>query len=446
MSFSEGLEAEDNSDINYALMWNALYLGIRGNLVISGCKVEPNSPADLMLDVTAGFVWCGGAKRTVGAVDDLDLTSQQAALTTGQSQFIMILWDQATTSVIALDGVAGATGTIYPPAFDDDSQVLLGLVTLSEADSQIDASDIKPLILFVGQGGYFAGDGEFTGDLVVGGAVTVGGTLGVTGATSFAEDVTLADAKDIKMTRGVFNVSIEAPVLAANRALTLPPVSGNVGLVSDSNYHVFSETEIKAGYADDLDYTAGVLKAKNTNDANIGTGVTLIDYFYTETEIDAGFANRLSVEGDSSTNIFKVPAVYELAQYPTQVSFADGGLGSVKAILQTYISQNNNHLKFTIPLATKKGGKNLVIENVVIYASGDATNYVTHCYLYGLSGTTTTSLIGESSQDIGDTGSESYSWPAQETVGTFNQVWLDVSTISDDQVKIYSVIIEHYYT
>ena len=169
-SFTSGLEGEDFSTTNFAYHWNSLYLALRGNKVISGCKVSESAVAGLKIDVSSGYVWSNGAKITVSTETDFSLATQHATLAVGEAMYVMIVYDQSASDIAALDGTKGAAGSIFPPAFDDSSHVLLGLVLLTEADSQVNDADIDDLRIFVEQGAYFDGAIE------VNGAITASGT------------------------------------------------------------------------------------------------------------------------------------------------------------------------------------------------------------------------------------------------------------------------------
>lgn len=450
MSFVEGLEVEDNVDLNFAYNWNALYFAIRGNLVISGCEVSPNSPADLKVDVSGGYLWCAKAKRTVALVDDLDLTALQGALTSGQSRFIFVVWDASAGAITTIDGTAGATGNIYPPAFDDSDKVLLALITLTYGDTQIDASDIEAVGLKTPEGGFFDGAIEVDGAATISGNTSIGGTLAVTGLATFSNDITLADAKDLKFTKGAYKASLEAATLAGNIALTLPATAGKLGLVSDGNYHVFSETEVKASYAADLSYSAGTLKVKNANGAAIGTGINLNSYYYAESEIDtllAAKATKISVLGDSTTNILTMEAIFEVSSAMPQITFGDNSWGTIEALLNNYSTNLYPHLKYNIPLAPKRDGKELYIKSITVNAHGDSNNRIVRTSLMGTSLTVPGGQyeLAYDATVIGDTGEEAETLTINYNASSRNGLWVKLNLSSDNVIKIYGILIHYYY-
>ena len=414
MSFSAGLEVTDNSDTNFAYIWNSLYLAIRGNLVISGCEVVPNSPADLYVDVGSGFVWCAGAKRTVAATSNLDLTSQQGALTSGQSQYIMILWDQATTDVISLDGVAGSTGNIYPPAFDDDSQILLGLVILTYGDTTIDASDIDDIRLFSQDGAYLDGDLEVTGTFDAGGNSTIGGTLDVGGATSFDGDISLGDAYDLIFNRGAYKNTLLVDALTTNRVITIPNGSGKMALTSDGNYQAYSETEIDA------------LLLSHTHDAR----------YYTETEMEA----LLFIGSDNTFYQSVTIETSNLALEPVTV-------GSIISGFLVQETGTGARIVFNAPCPFMVGSKTLKITEAGVYVVGaTGTNKIVGIKIAAIDGAT--EAVSAHSVTWDSAGAKTVT-PSGVTVSATTKaikLVLEVSVANIGVLKVSYVYIKGYYS
>ena len=157
MALLNAYQLTDDQDMAYAETWNQMYNTSKGNQVISGCGVTEQATPDLTVAVAAGSVLVSGSIKTVSS-GNVDLSTEQAALTTGQARFVYVYVDSAGT-VTKLAGTAATAGQQYPPVFSSlpTSCVVLARVLLTEGDTAINTADIHEMRQYVPSGIYTTG-------------------------------------------------------------------------------------------------------------------------------------------------------------------------------------------------------------------------------------------------------------------------------------------------
>lgn len=154
MALLNQFKLTDDQDVAYAESWNAIYLALSGNRVISGCAVTEQSTPSLSVDVSGGTVLVAGQVKTVTATT-IDLTTEYNGLSTGQARFVYIYVD-STGAVQKLAGTPATDGQQFPPDFGSlpTDCVLLARVKLTQGDTAINTADIEQRHILTAQGIY----------------------------------------------------------------------------------------------------------------------------------------------------------------------------------------------------------------------------------------------------------------------------------------------------
>lgn len=139
---------------------NTIMMAARGNQVTVGVGVTAQGTPDLTVAVALGTVIANGIVVNVSADATFAGTpttfaTSQAALTSGQAQFVYVHADSSGT-VTNTEGTAATAGQQLPPEVPED-EVLLAMITLTEGDTTIDTVDIDDERQFTPDGFYTLG-------------------------------------------------------------------------------------------------------------------------------------------------------------------------------------------------------------------------------------------------------------------------------------------------